>query len=128
LTSQWPRGLRNERSSLARTLGPWVRIPLKTWMSVRLFCVHVILCVGTGLATGWSFVRAVLLTMYRTKKLKKRPRHNRWLQSYNSNNNNIKNNLCYHPVDSHHQQRPAAGISHSISAPLSFPGPSYGIF
>jgi hypothetical protein len=30
--SQWPRGLRHEMSSPARTPGPWVRIPLKAWM------------------------------------------------------------------------------------------------
>jgi hypothetical protein len=35
--SQWPRGLRHELSSLARTLGSWVRIPLKIWMSVCAF-------------------------------------------------------------------------------------------
>jgi hypothetical protein len=44
--SDWPRGLRHEMSSLARTLGSWVRIPLKVWMSVWeysvvLFCVFV---------------------------------------------------------------------------------------
>jgi hypothetical protein len=27
-----PRGLRHEMSSLARTLGSWVLIPLKAWM------------------------------------------------------------------------------------------------
>jgi hypothetical protein len=32
--SQWPRGLKHELSSLTRKLGSWVRIPLKTWMSV----------------------------------------------------------------------------------------------
>jgi hypothetical protein len=32
-----PRGLRHELSLLARTLGSWVRIPLKTWMFVRAF-------------------------------------------------------------------------------------------
>jgi hypothetical protein len=35
--SQWRRGLRQEISSLARTLGPWVRIALKAWMSVCAF-------------------------------------------------------------------------------------------
>jgi hypothetical protein len=35
--SQWPRRLRYELSSLARTLGSWVRIPLKAWMSVYAF-------------------------------------------------------------------------------------------
>jgi hypothetical protein len=32
--SQWPRGLRHELSSLARTLRSRVRIPLNAWMSV----------------------------------------------------------------------------------------------
>jgi hypothetical protein len=47
--------LRRELSSLARTLGLWVRIPLKAWMfgvCMRLFCVCVVLCLGSGLATG----------------------------------------------------------------------------
>jgi hypothetical protein len=35
--SQWPRIARHEMPSLARTLGSWVRIPLKAWMSV---CVY----------------------------------------------------------------------------------------
>jgi hypothetical protein len=50
--SQWPRGLRHELSSLARTLGSGVRIPLKAWMSVFVYSVYVVLCVGTGLAAG----------------------------------------------------------------------------
>jgi hypothetical protein len=53
--SQWQRGLRHEPSSAARTLGSWVRIPLKAWMfgvCMRLFCVCVVLCVGSGLATA----------------------------------------------------------------------------
>jgi hypothetical protein len=47
--SQGPRGLRHEMSSPAQTLGSWVRIPLETWMSVRLFCVDS--CLATGLIT-----------------------------------------------------------------------------
>jgi hypothetical protein len=43
--SQWPRGLRHELSSLARTLGSWVRIPLKAWMSVCLYSVCMLFCV-----------------------------------------------------------------------------------
>jgi hypothetical protein len=38
--SQWPRGLGHESSSLARTLGSWVRIPLKAWMSVCGFILY----------------------------------------------------------------------------------------
>jgi hypothetical protein len=41
---------------------------------MRLFCVCVVLCVGSGLATGWSSVQGVLPTVYRIKKLKKRLR------------------------------------------------------
>jgi hypothetical protein len=38
-----------------------------------------ILCVGSGLVTGWSPVQGVLPTVYRIKKPKKRPRSNRGL-------------------------------------------------
>jgi hypothetical protein len=38
-------------------------------LCVCLFCVYV-LCVGSGLATSWSPVQGVLLTVYRIKKLK----------------------------------------------------------
>jgi hypothetical protein len=47
--SQWPRGLRNELSSLVRTLESWVRIPLEAWMSL---CVYSVFVLGSGLATG----------------------------------------------------------------------------
>jgi hypothetical protein len=47
--SQCPRGLRHELSSLARTLGSWVRIPLEAWMSVYVYSAFVL---GIGLATG----------------------------------------------------------------------------
>jgi hypothetical protein len=75
--SRWPRGLRCELSSLARTLGSWVRIPLKAWMSLCVYCVCVVLCVGSCLATGWSPVQGVLPTACRIKELKKRPRSNK---------------------------------------------------
>jgi hypothetical protein len=60
--ARWPHGLRHELSSLSRTLESWVRIPLKAWMSVCAFilCVCVVLCVGSGLATGRSLVEVVL--------------------------------------------------------------------
>jgi hypothetical protein len=41
---------------------------------VRLFGVYVVLCVGGGLAVGWSPAQGVLPVVYRIKKLKKRPR------------------------------------------------------
>jgi hypothetical protein len=37
---------------------------------VPLFCICVILCVGSGLATSWSPLQGVLLTVYRIKKLR----------------------------------------------------------
>jgi hypothetical protein len=42
--SKWPRGLRHELSSSARTLGSWVRIPLEAWMSVCVYSVFVLFC------------------------------------------------------------------------------------
>jgi hypothetical protein len=56
---------RHELSSLARTLGSWVRIPLKARMfgvcvCMCLFFVRVVLCLGRGLATRWSLVQGVL--------------------------------------------------------------------
>jgi hypothetical protein len=49
---QWPRGLGQELSSLAQTLGSLVRIPLKACVSVCLYSICVVLCVGSGLETG----------------------------------------------------------------------------
>jgi hypothetical protein len=43
--SQWPRNLKHELSSPARTLGSCVRIPLEEWMSVYVFSVFVLFCV-----------------------------------------------------------------------------------
>jgi hypothetical protein len=53
--SQWPRSVR-----LARMMGSWVWIRPKAWISV--LCAF-ILCVGSGLATGWSPVQGVLSTV-----------------------------------------------------------------
>jgi hypothetical protein len=72
--SQWPRRLRHQVSSLARTLGSWVRIPLKAWVSV--LCAFILCCVvlyvGRGLATGWAPIQGDLPTVIRIKKLRKR--------------------------------------------------------
>jgi hypothetical protein len=54
------RVLRREMSSLARTLGSCVRFPLKAWMFICVYSVCVVLCVGGGLATGWSPVQGGL--------------------------------------------------------------------
>jgi hypothetical protein len=40
--SQWPRCLMHGPSLPTRTLGSWVRIPLETWMSVRVCCVFML--------------------------------------------------------------------------------------
>jgi hypothetical protein len=50
--SQRPLGPRHGQSWPARTLGSWVRIPLKAWMSVHVLCVCAVLCAGSSLATG----------------------------------------------------------------------------
>jgi hypothetical protein len=39
------------------------------YVYVRLFRVCAVLCVGRGLATGWSPVQGVLPTVYRIKNL-----------------------------------------------------------
>jgi hypothetical protein len=76
--AQWPRGRRHELSSLTRTLGSWVRVPFKAWMSV-LFAF--ILRVGRDLATGSFPVQGGLPTVYRVMKLKKCPKaHQRAIQ------------------------------------------------
>jgi hypothetical protein len=58
---QWPHDLRHELSSPIQTLGPTVRKPLETWMSVCLFCV--VLCAGNSLATGGFPIQEVLPTV-----------------------------------------------------------------
>jgi hypothetical protein len=77
--SPWSRGLRHELSWLAPTLESSVQIPLNTWMPVCVYSVCVVLCVGSGLATSRSLAQGVLPTVYRIKKLKKRPRPNKGL-------------------------------------------------
>jgi hypothetical protein len=72
--ARWPRGLRYELSSPARTLGSWVRIPLEAWMSVCIYSVFVFCYVCSGLKTGWSHVRRAIRTVYRITKLKKATR------------------------------------------------------
>jgi hypothetical protein len=50
--SQWPCSLRHETSSSPQKLGSRVRIPFEAWMSVRVYSVSVLSCLGSGLATG----------------------------------------------------------------------------
>jgi hypothetical protein len=58
-------------------------------MNVCVVCVYsvcVVLCVGRGLATGWSTIQGVLPTVYRIKKLKKGCRA---INNINNNNYNV---------------------------------------
>jgi hypothetical protein len=71
--SQWPRGLRHELSSPARTLGSWIRIPLE-WMSVCSYSVFVLPCVHVAalrLADPPSKVSCRLCKRLRTEKAAK---------------------------------------------------------
>jgi hypothetical protein len=72
--SQWPRGLRHEMCSPARTLGSWVRIPLEAWMSV------------CGLATGLSPAHGVIPNVQRITKPRKRSGPNKGLYRHCSTN------------------------------------------
>jgi hypothetical protein len=49
---------------------------------VRLFCICIVLCVGSGTATGWFPVQGVLPTVYRIKKLKKKRPRSKGLYSH----------------------------------------------
>jgi hypothetical protein len=51
--SKWPRGLRHEMCSFARTLESWVRIPLKVRMSVCVYSVFVLFFVQVA-ALRWA--------------------------------------------------------------------------
>jgi hypothetical protein len=74
--SHQPRDLRHELSSLARTLGSWVRMALKAWMfgvCMCLFCVCVVLCLGRGFATSWSPVQESYHLWKMITELNKKP-------------------------------------------------------
>jgi hypothetical protein len=59
------RDIKYQMSSPARTLGSWVRILLKAWMSVCFYSLFVFSCVSSGLATGSSPVQGVLSSKIR---------------------------------------------------------------
>jgi hypothetical protein len=76
-----PRGLRHDLVSLARTLGSWVRISLKVWMSV-LCALNLCLCCSVCRqrpSDGLIPIQAVLQIVYRNKKSKRRQRPNKGL-------------------------------------------------
>jgi hypothetical protein len=66
--------------------------PTRGRMSVCFFCVCVVLCAGSGHATGWPPVQWVLPTLYRIKKLKLQPRQNKGPYSHNNISNSGLNN------------------------------------
>jgi hypothetical protein len=67
--SQRLRCLKHKLPSPVRMLASWVGIPLEAWMSVCVYSVCVVLCVGRGFATGWCMVKRVLLTVNRVGKM-----------------------------------------------------------
>jgi hypothetical protein len=69
IKGKWPRGLRRDTTSPAQTLGLRVRFPLEAWMSVCLYSVFVLSCVGSGLATG----RAPVGVLPTVCKIRNRP-------------------------------------------------------
>jgi hypothetical protein len=56
---QWPLSLRHEPSSPDRALGSRFESHSRQGC-LRLFCVCFVLCVGSGVATGWSPIQGVL--------------------------------------------------------------------
>jgi hypothetical protein len=79
--SQWPAARSKAWTVFAHSnIGIMGSNPTQSMdVCLRLFFVCVDLCVGSGLATGWSPVQGTLPTVYRIKKLKKRPRPNKGL-------------------------------------------------
>jgi hypothetical protein len=76
-------GLRHELSSLYRKPWSWVRILDKAWMfcmCMRLFYVCVVLCSGSGLATSWSPVQRVLVSVKIITKLRNQAYSSKWEQ------------------------------------------------
>jgi hypothetical protein len=66
-----------------QTLGSWVWIPFVAWMSVCVYSVFVLSCVGSGLATGWSPVQGVLPTVSKIQTLELI--NSEWVQARESN-------------------------------------------
>jgi ABC-type Fe3+-siderophore transport system permease subunit len=65
--SQWPRGLMNCLLSLERRDRGFESHSRHGCLCVRLFCICVVLCVGSGLAMCWSLVQGVLRTVSSAK-------------------------------------------------------------
>jgi hypothetical protein len=50
--SQWPRDIRHEEPSSARTQGSWFRIPFEDWMSGYVYSLPVLFCVQVEALRG----------------------------------------------------------------------------
>jgi hypothetical protein len=68
--SQWLLGLMNRLHPLEHWGRGFESHLRHGCLCVRLFCVCVVLCVGSGLPTGWSPVQGVLPTVYRLRNWK----------------------------------------------------------
>jgi hypothetical protein len=62
---QWPRGLRHGLRSLERWNRGFESHSRHGWLYVLLFCACIVLCIGSGLTTGWSPLLGVLPTVYK---------------------------------------------------------------
>jgi hypothetical protein len=65
--SQWPRDSTRVLSSIAWTLGSYVRISRGTYMNIRFYFVFVLSCVGRGFEMVRSPIQGVLSTVYKIR-------------------------------------------------------------
>jgi hypothetical protein len=70
---QWPRGLRHTLLLRSSTGIVGSNPSRKSDVSAFFLCARVVLCIGSGLAWGWSPVQGVLPIVYRLKTLKREP-------------------------------------------------------
>jgi hypothetical protein len=83
LKSTAPRGLKHELPSPTQTLGSWIRIPLKAWMSVCVYSVFVLSCVQVAaLLRADPPSKESYWLCKRSRNWKKRPRSNKGKQSH----------------------------------------------
>jgi hypothetical protein len=67
------------RTVFARSIAGIVGSNPTQGMDICIVCICVVLCVCRDLETGWSPIQGVIPTVYKIKKLKKRPRPNKGL-------------------------------------------------
>jgi hypothetical protein len=86
---------------------------------VYLFCVCVVLCVGSGLATGWSPAQGVLPTVYRIKKLKNsQVQQKDWRAIEWFSKACVKYRVCNYNLVIHNigRLRKPSGLKHALSS------------